>query len=101
MAPATRTQVYLTAEQRERIDELMEREGKSLAWVVREALDRYLAGPTSDRSRVLDAAFGALPNLQVPSRSEWNRFPAATDAIDQPKRARPAAKSATGTRRPR
>lgn len=75
MVKATRTQVYLTSDQRERIDELIKREGKSLAWVVREALDQYLAGPTSDRGRVLDATFGTIPDLEVPPRSEWDRFP--------------------------
>ena len=39
---ATRTQVYLTTEQRERIEALRARDGRSLAEVVRDALDAYL-----------------------------------------------------------
>src|SRR4051794_13825399 len=35
---ATRTQVYLTAAQRERLDELAKRDGRSLASHIREAL---------------------------------------------------------------
>ena len=75
MPGSTRTQIYLTADQRAAIDALMEREGKSLALIVREALDQYLAPPKSDLGAALDAAFGALPDLEVPPRSEWNRFP--------------------------
>jgi hypothetical protein len=73
----TRTQVYLTEEQRTQIDDLMAREGRSLAWVVREALDQYLSGPAPDRIGVFDATFGAMPDLEVPARSEWDRFPPA------------------------
>ncbi len=40
--PATRTQVYLTEEQRQRIDALAEAEGITMAEVVRRALDAYL-----------------------------------------------------------
>ena len=81
---STRTQVYLTGEQRQRIDELVAREGHSLAWIVREALDRYLAGPASDRSAALDATFGSVPGITVPPRDEWNRFPAGPTAMATP-----------------
>jgi hypothetical protein len=79
--PSTRTQVYLTDEQRRRIDQLVAREGHSLAWVVREALDQYLAGPAPDRQRALDSTFGALPDLEVPPRAEWDRHPAMGGAL--------------------
>ncbi len=69
---ATRTQVYLTAEQRRRLDERGRREGRSLAHMVREAVDGYLASEP-DRQAALDATFGAIPGLTVPSRSEWER----------------------------
>jgi hypothetical protein len=78
---ATRTQVYLTAEQRARIDELIGRNGQSLAWVIREALDRYLAAPGSDRQAALDATFGVLPAIAMPDRGESNRFPAGPNAF--------------------
>ncbi|MGI8608944.1 MAG: CopG family transcriptional regulator [Candidatus Dormibacteria bacterium] len=81
---ATRTQVYLTTEQRRRIDDLITRNGQSLAWVIREALDQYLAAPGADRQTALDATFGALPRLSVPSREEWNRFPAGRTALGLP-----------------
>ena len=70
---ATRTQVYLTSEQRKKIETLRAREGKTLAEVVREALDAYLADEPADPHEVLKAAFGALPELEVPSRDEWDR----------------------------
>lgn len=71
--PATRTQVYLTAEQRRRIDEIVAREGVSLAEVIRAALDRYLDTAGADAATVLAATFGADPSICVPSRDEWDR----------------------------
>ena len=70
---ATRTQVYLTSEQREKIEAVREREGKTLAEVVREALDAYLSDEPADPDEVLKATFGSLPELTVPSRDEWER----------------------------
>ena len=78
---STRTQVYLTAEQRRKIDERIARGGQSLAWIIREALDQYLAGPAPDRDAALAATFGALPDITVPARDEWNRYPAGPDAL--------------------
>jgi len=43
--PATRTQVHVTDEQRRRLDAVAKHEGKTLAEVVREALDAYVAQP--------------------------------------------------------
>ncbi len=79
---ATRTQVYLTAEQRRQIEELRASDGRTLAEVVRAALDEYLAthGPRitaealAERQRVLDETFGSMPDLEVPPREEWDRF---------------------------
>lgn len=70
---ATRTQVYLTAEQRRKLDALTKREGKTLAQVVREAVDAYTAQPPSDLESVLDEAFGSMPDLEVSDRTDWNR----------------------------
>ena len=78
---STRTQVYLTEEQRRAIDERIARDGHSLAWIIREALDQYLAAPTPDRGAALAATFGALPGLTVPSRDEWERHPAGPAAL--------------------
>lgn len=67
---AHRTQIYLTDEQRARIDELASRRDLTMAEVVRRALDAYL-----DLDDDLDATFGVAPKLRdaVPSRDEWAR----------------------------
>jgi hypothetical protein len=69
---ATRTQVYLTEEQRRLIDEIAEAEGVSLAEVIRRALDIYLDG-SRDALPALAATFGADPEAQAPDRGQWNR----------------------------
>jgi Arc/MetJ-type ribon-helix-helix transcriptional regulator len=75
---ATRTQVYLSPEQRCAIDELRASDGRTLAEVIRAALDEYLAAhrkPTlAEMQRRLDEALGSMPGLEVPSREEWDRF---------------------------
>jgi hypothetical protein len=73
---ATRTQVYLTADQRERLDRIVRRRGVSLAHVIREALDRYLAASEPDLDEALASTFGSMPDLEVPSREEWDAGPA-------------------------
>jgi hypothetical protein len=67
-----RTQIYLTGEQRHKLDERARRQGRTLAHVIREAVDEYLAeGPDPDEA--LHETFGSLPDLEVPSRDEWDR----------------------------
>ncbi len=70
---ATRTQIYLTAEQRKKIDIRRRREHKTLAAIVRDAVDAYLRAPEPrpDYQKVLDETFGSMPDLVVPSRDEW------------------------------
>ena len=71
---ATRTQIYLTAEQRERIDEVRTETGQSLADVIRTALDDYLNTRRSNEYRtVLKESFGSMPDFSVPPRREWDR----------------------------
>jgi Arc/MetJ-type ribon-helix-helix transcriptional regulator len=78
---ATRTQVYLTEEQRRQIEELRAHDGRTLAEVVRAALDEYLAtqGPRAadrelaERRRVLDETFGSVPDFPYPDRGDWDR----------------------------
>lgn len=70
--PSIRTQIYLSAEQRRRLDERRRRERRPLAALVREALDAYLADGALDPAAALDATFGALPSLEVPDRDEWD-----------------------------
>ena len=70
---ATRTQIYLTAEQRKKLDARRKREHKTLAAIVRDAIAAYLTAPAPkpDYQKVLDETFGSLPDLTVPSRDEW------------------------------
>ena len=70
---AIRTQVYFTQQQRRALDELAEREGKTLAEVVRAAVDAYVAQAPGDPEAVLDQTFGSIPGLQMPTRGEWDR----------------------------
>lgn len=91
MATATRTQVYLTQEQRDRIEELRAHDGRTLAEVIRTALDEYLAthgraaeeARRADMQRVLDETFGSMPDLEVPPREEWDRFDLDLNRIER------------------
>ena len=82
MAISTRTQVYLTADQRRQIDELRARDGRTLAEVIRAALDEYLETHGRDAAereravtqRVLDETFGIAPDFPYPNRDEQDRF---------------------------
>lgn len=65
--PATRTQIYLTAEQRERLDERGNKTGLGLAEMIRQAVDAYLGGE-ADVQAALDQTYGSLPDLQVQPR---------------------------------
>ena len=69
---ATRTQVYLTEQQRRLIDEVAQAEGVSLAEVIRRALDVYLQAER-DPAGALAATFGAHPDADAPNRDEWER----------------------------
>jgi Arc/MetJ-type ribon-helix-helix transcriptional regulator len=79
---ATRTQVYLTQEQRQQIEELRAHDGRTLAEVIRAALDEYLAThgrlvadrELAKRQRVLDETFGIAPDFPYPNRDEEERF---------------------------
>jgi predicted DNA-binding protein len=70
---ATRTQLYLTDEQRRRIDEVTRAEGITLAEVVRRALDTYLEQVRPDPADALAATFGVDPSAAYPDRDEWDR----------------------------
>ena len=74
--PSTRTQIYLTEEQRVGLDRIVRRRRVPLAAVIREAVDRYLADSEPDLSDALAATFGAMPDLEVPPREEWDARPA-------------------------
>lgn len=68
-----RTQIYLTADQREELDRLRRRERKSLAQIIRDAVDAYLRDRRADSNDAFDRTFGSIPDLEVPSRDEWDR----------------------------
>jgi hypothetical protein len=69
-----RTQVYLTSEQRRQLAQRARDERTTLAGVIRQAVDAYLeSGSPPDRQAVLDQTFGALPDLEVAARREWDR----------------------------
>lgn len=71
---ATRTQIYLTTEQRKRLDARRRRERKTLAQLVREAIDAYLGAPSTDAQRIVDGSFGAIPDFNVPPRhGSWEK----------------------------
>ena len=69
---ATRTQIYLTEEQRDRIDEIAQSDGVTMAEVIRRALDAYLK-QQGDPGAALSATFGADPHANAPDRDEWDR----------------------------
>jgi hypothetical protein len=65
--------VYLTVAQRKRLDAIARAEDRSMAELIREAIDSYLACAHPEPRAVLDATFGIDPDFQVPSRDEWDR----------------------------
>lgn len=73
--PSIRTQIYLTDAQRRALDARVRRTGAPMASVIREAVDAYLADDQLDPDAALEEAFGAVPDLELPSRDEWNRDP--------------------------
>jgi len=74
---ATRTQVYLTEAQRAGLDQRAEAERTTMAQVIRDAVDRYLAADlgAAEREQLLIETFGSRPGFGelVPARDEWVR----------------------------
>lgn len=68
---ATRTQIYLTAEQRAALDRLAANEETTLAAVIREAVDEYLDRAAPELEPTLERTFGAVPDAGAPAREEW------------------------------
>jgi len=73
--PSTRTQIYLTDDQRRLLDARGRRTGAPMARLIREAVDAYLADGRADPQAALDETFGTLPDLVLPDRDEWDREP--------------------------
>ncbi|MDP4013157.1 MAG: CopG family transcriptional regulator [Candidatus Nanopelagicales bacterium] len=70
---ATRTQIYLSDEQRRRIDKICRDAGVPMAEVIRDAVDRYLEAEFPNPDDALKETFGADPAIDVPPRGEWDR----------------------------
>jgi predicted DNA-binding protein len=70
---STRTQIYLTDDQRRRLDARGKRAGAPMARLIREAVEAYLVDDKVDIEAALDETFGTLPELELPSRDEWER----------------------------
>jgi predicted DNA-binding protein len=69
---ATRTQIYLTTEQRRRLDARGKREGRTLAALIRTAVDAYLNDDSAAVEEALKRTFGSMPDLEPPARSDWD-----------------------------
>lgn len=70
---SVRTQIYLTTEQRQRLDDLGRRQGTKLAELIRQAVDQFLAEKDPDPVSALESTFATMPELGVPDRGEWDR----------------------------
>lgn len=70
---STRTQIYLTQRQRQLLDARARRTGSTLAHTIREAVEEYLADDPKAVEAALNETFGALPELELPPRDEWER----------------------------
>jgi hypothetical protein len=70
-----RTQIYIDDDQ----DRLLERRAKAAGTtksaLIRRAIDVFLMRKreNSELERILDETAGSMPDLQVPSRDEWDR----------------------------
>ncbi len=69
--PSTRTQIYLSAEQRRLLDARGRAIGAPLARMIRDAVDAYLTDESPDLGDALDQTFGSLPEIELPRRGEW------------------------------
>ncbi len=69
---STRTQIYLTDEQRQRIDRVAAAKGVTMAQLIRDAVDEYL-DDEPDPDTALSSTFGADPAASAPPRDTWQR----------------------------
>jgi hypothetical protein len=80
--PVERTQIYLTSDQKARIEAIAKARSVPMALVIRDAVSHYLAASDpGERSRVLQQTFESVPEwkeqdglkLARDLRSQWSR----------------------------
>jgi predicted DNA-binding protein len=70
-----RTQIYLDEDQDARLEAAARVSGSTKSSLIRSAIDAFFSRPRDVTSleASLKATSGALPDLEVPSRDEWDR----------------------------
>jgi len=70
-----RTQIYLDDDQDRRLAARARADGTTKSALIRAAIDQFLARRSrrADLQAHLDATFGSLRGIEVPSRDEWDR----------------------------
>ncbi len=69
-----RTQIYLPEDQDRRLGRRARATGQTKSELIRQAIQRFLSRdeePSELERRLLDTG-GALPDIEIPSRAEWD-----------------------------
>jgi hypothetical protein len=70
-----RTQIYLDEEQDRKLERRARAAGVTKSSLIRAAVESFLVrdGDPGDLQQALSETAGALPDLDIPSRNEWDR----------------------------
>lgn len=70
-----RTQIYLDDDQDRRLQARARADGTTKSAVIRAAVDQFLTRRSrrADLQAHLDATFGSMQRIEIPSRDEWDR----------------------------
>lgn len=70
-----RTQIYLEDQQDRLLERRAKADGVTKSALIRQAIDAFLTRKREkgQLQRILDETAGSMPELQVPSRDEWDR----------------------------
>ena len=70
-----RTQIYLDDDQDRRLQARARAEGTTKSAVIRDAIEAFLsrASRRTELAAALKRTAGSLPDIEVPSRDEWDR----------------------------